>query len=308
MLATLSDRAPTGGGWIYEPKLDGVRVLAYVTGGSVRLFSRNRKQVEGGYPELVEELSLAVRGDAVLDGEIAAPDPATGLSSFARLQRRMHLRDVRRAARTGVSVELYLFDCLFYEGIDLTGLPLLDRKKVLRDVVWYDGSIRFTPYRTTGSAAMYRDACARGAEGILAKRAESRYVSGRSTDWLKIKCVQQQEFVVGGYTEPQGAREHLGALLVGYYDADGKLRYAGKVGTGYDRDALELLARRLVPLHRRTSPFAPGPVPGGTVQWVTPKLVAQIGFGEWTEAGLLRHPRFLGLREDKAAREVRREG
>ena len=308
MLATLSDRAPSGGGWIYEPKLDGVRVLAYVTGGTVRLFSRNRKQVEGGYPELVEELSLAVRGDAVLDGEIVAPDPATGRSSFARLQQRMHLRDVQRAARTGVSVELYLFDCLFYEGIDLTGLPLLDRKKVLRDVVWYDGAIRFTPYRTTGSAAMYRDACAKGAEGILAKRADSRYVSGRSADWLKVKCVQQQEFVIGGYTEPQGAREHLGALLVGYYDRDGKLRYAGKVGTGYDRDMLELLYRKLAPLHRRTSPFAPGPVPGGTVQWVTPRLVAQIGFGEWTEAGLLRHPRFLGLRDDKAAREVRREG
>ena len=108
--------------------------------------------------------------------------------------------------------------------------------------------------RTTGSAAMYRDACARGAEGILAKRAESRYLSGRSTDWLKIKCVQQQEFVIGGYTEPQGARERLGALLVGYYDGDGKLRYAGKVGTGYDRDMLELLFRRLTPLHRRTSP------------------------------------------------------
>lgn len=308
MLATLSDRAPAGGGWIYEPKLDGVRILAYVTGGSVRLFSRNRKQVEGGYPELVEQLSLAVRGEAVLDGEITAPDPATGLSSFARLQQRMHLRDVQRAARTGVSVELYLFDCLFYEGIDLTGLPLLDRKKVLRDVVWYDGAIRFTPYRTTGSAAMYRDACAKGAEGILAKRAESRYVSGRSADWLKIKCVQQQEFVIGGYTEPQGTREHLGALLVGYHDGDGKLRYAGKVGTGFDRDALEMLYRKLVPLHRRTSPFAPGPVPGGAVQWVTPKLVAQIGFGEWTGAGLLRHPRFLGLRDDKAARDVRREG
>lgn len=307
MLATLSDRAPTAAGWIYEPKLDGVRVLAYVTGGSVRLFSRNRKQVEGGYPELVEALSLAVRGDAVLDGEIVAPDPATGLSSFARLQQRMHLRDLQRAARTGVSVELYLFDCLFYEGIDLKGLPLLDRKKVLRDVVWYDGPIRFTPYRTTGSAAMYRDACAKGAEGIIAKRAESRYVSGRSADWLKIKCVQQQEFVIGGYTKPQGAREHLGALLVGYYDG-GKLRYAGKVGTGYDRDTLELLHRKLVPLHRRTSPFAPGPRPGGEVQSVTPKLVAQIGFGEWTEAGLLRHPRFLGLRDDKPAREVRREG
>ncbi|MBA3316887.1 MAG: ATP-dependent DNA ligase [Gemmatimonadales bacterium] len=307
MLATLSDRAPTGGGWIYEPKLDGVRVSAYVTGGSVRLFSRNRKQVEGGYPELVDALSLAVRGDAVLDGEIVAPDPATGLSSFARLQQRMHLRDVQRAARTGVAVELYLFDCLFYEGIDLTGLPLLDRKKVLRDVVWYDGPIRFVPYRTTGSVAMYRDACAKGAEGIIAKRSESPYVGGRSTDWLKIKCVQQQELVIGGYTEPQGGREHLGALLVGYYDG-GKLRYAGKVGTGYDGDALELLARKMAPLHRRTSPFAPGPVPAGAVQWVTPKLVAQIGFGEWTEAGLLRHPRFLGLRDDKAAREVRREG
>lgn len=282
MLATLSDRAPTGGGWIYEPKLDGVRVAAYVTGGSVRLFSRNRKPIEGGYPELVEALSLAVRGDAVLDGEIVAPDPA------------------------GVSVELYLFDCLFYEGIDLTGLPLLDRKKVLRDVVWYDVPIRFTPYRTTGSAGMYRDACAKGAEGIIAKRAESHYVSSRSTDWLKIKCVQQQEFVIGGYTGPQGAREHLGALLVGYYDG-GKLRFAGKVGTGYDRHTLELLSRRLAPLHRRTSPFAPGPVPAAEVQWVTPKLVAQIGFGEWTEAGLLRHPRFLGLREDKAAREVGRE-
>ncbi len=307
MLATLGDRAPTGGGWIYEPKLDGVRVLAYVTGGSVRLLSRNRKRVEGGYPELVEALSLAVRGDAVLDGEIVAPDPATGLSSFSRLQQRMHLRDVRRAARTGVSVELYLFDCLFYEGIDLSGLPLLDRKKVLRDVVWYDGPVRFTPYRTTGSALMYREACAKGAEGILAKRAESRYVSGRSADWLKVKCVQQQEFVIGGYTAPQGARAHLGALLVGYYQS-GKLRYAGKVGTGYDRDTLELLSRKLIPLHRRTSPFAPGPVPAGEVRWVTPKLVAQIGFGEWTGAGLLRHPRFLGLREDKVAQEVRREG
>jgi bifunctional non-homologous end joining protein LigD len=307
MLATLSDRTPAGGGWIYEPKLDGVRVLAYVLGGTVRLLSRNRRQVEGGYPELVEALSLAVRGDAVLDGEIVAPDPATGLSSFARLQQRMHLRDTVRAARTGVSVELYLFDCLYYEGIDLRGLPLLDRKKVLRDVVWYDGGIHFTPYRTTGSAAMYREACARGAEGIIAKRAESGYVSGRSTDWLKIKCVLQQEFVIGGYTAPQGSRERLGALLVGYYDGP-VLRYAGKVGTGYDRATLEMLHRRLVPLHRRTSPFAPGPIPAGTIHWVTPKLVAQIGYGEWTEAGLLRHPRYVGLRFDKTAREVRREG
>jgi ATP-dependent DNA ligase len=131
---------------------------------------------------------------------------------------------------------------MFYEGIDLTGLPLVDRKAVLRDIVWYDDPIRFTPFRTSGSAAMFREACAKGAEGIIAKRAESRYVSARTADWLKIKCVHQQEFVVGGYTEPKGSRELIGALLVGYYE-HGRLRYAGKVGTGYDRHALELLHR-----------------------------------------------------------------
>jgi DNA ligase D-like protein (predicted ligase) len=306
MLATLADDPPPVGGWIYEPKLDGVRVLIFVSRGRVHLFSRNRKPLDAAYPELAEALSLAVRGDAVLDGEVVAIDPKRRLSSFSLLQRRMQLRDAARAERSGVPVILYLFDILHYEGIDLTGLPLVDRKGVLRDVVWYDDPIRFTPFRTTGSARMYRDACARGAEGIIAKRAELRYISTRSPDWLKIKCVLQQEFVIGGYTAPQGSRERLGALLVGYYEGK-SLRYAGKVGTGYDRATLEMLHEKLKPLHRRTSPFAPGPVPAGGVQWVTPKLVAQIGYGEWTEAGLLRHPRYLGLRSDKSAREVRRE-
>jgi bifunctional non-homologous end joining protein LigD len=306
MLATLTEELPTGGHWLYEPKLDGVRALAFVDGGSVRLYSRNRKPLETAYPELVEALATAVRGDAVLDGEIVAPD-RRGRSSFARLQQRMQLRDPVRARRTGVKVMFYLFDCLFYEGIDLTGMPLVDRKAVLRDVVWFEGPIRFTPFRTTGSAAMLRDACAKGAEGIIAKRSDSRYQSVRSTDWLKIKCVRQQEFVIGGYTAPQGSRERLGALLVGYYE-DGVLRYAGKVGTGYGRAALELLYKRLLPLHRRSSPFTPGPLPAGSIQWVTPRLVAQVGFSEWTEAGLLRHPRYLGLRDDKEPKEVRREG
>jgi bifunctional non-homologous end joining protein LigD len=307
MLATLADAPPRGGEWIYEPKLDGVRVLVYASGGNVRLFSRNRKPLEGAYPELVDTLSFAVRGDAVLDGEVVAVDPRTGQSSFSRLQRRMQLRDETRARGSGVPVELYLFDCMFYEGIDLTNLPLVDRKAVLRDVVWYDAPIRFTPFRTTGSAAMFREACAKGAEGIIAKRAEGRYVSARSPDWLKIKCVHQQELVVGGYTAPKGARELIGALLVGYYE-NGALRYAGKVGTGYDRAALELLHRKLVPLQRQTSPFTPGPAPAAEVQWVTPRLVVEIGFGEWTPAGLLRHPRYLGLRDDKSAAEVRKEG
>jgi DNA ligase D-like protein (predicted ligase) len=309
MLATLVEAPPKAGGWLYEPKLDGVRVLVYSNSGNIRLFSRNRKPLENAYPELVDALSFAVRGDAVLDGEVVAVDPRTGQSSFSRLQRRMQLRDElkARASSGDVPVELFLFDCMFYEGIDLTNLPLVDRKAVLRDVVWYDDPIRFTPFRTTGSAAMFREACAKGAEGIIAKRAESRYVGARSTDWLKIKCVHQQEFVVGGYTAPKGSRESLGALLVGYYE-NGALKYAGKVGTGYDRDALEMLERKLAPLARRTSPFAPGPAPTGEVQWVTPRLVVEIGFGEWTPAGLLRHPRYLGLREDKTAAEVRREG
>jgi bifunctional non-homologous end joining protein LigD len=306
MLATLTDDFPTEGKWIYEPKLDGIRALVYSNGGSVRIYSRNRKPLNDAYPELVEALGPAIRGDAVLDGEIVAFDPDRGITSFSRLQQRMQLRDPLRARRSQVEVQLYLFDCLFYEGIDLTGLPLLDRKAVLRDVVWYDGPVRFTPYKTTGGGAMLRAACEAGAEGIIAKRATSKYVSSRSTDWLKLKCVRRQEFVIGGYTAPQGARERLGALLVGYYDG-AALRYAGKVGTGYDRDTLELLHRRLTPLHRQTSPFNQGPRPAGEIQWVTPKLVAEIGFSEWTSAGLLRHPRYLGLRDDKAAREVRRE-
>jgi len=306
MLATLTDDLPTRGKWVYEPKLDGVRALIYARGGAVQIYSRNRKPLNDAYPELVDALDTAVRGDAVLDGEIVAFDLERGITSFSRLQQRMQLRDPVRARRSPVPIHLYLFDCLFYEGVDLTGLPLLDRKAVLRDVVWYDDPIRFTPYRTTGAATMFREACDQGAEGIIAKRADARYVSARSTDWLKIKCVRRQEFVIGGYTAPQGSRERLGALLVGYYDGRA-LRYAGKVGTGYDRRTLEDLHQRLVPLHRPTSPFSEGPAPAGDIQWVDPKLVGEVGFSEWTSAGLLRHPRFLGLRSDKPAREVRRE-
>jgi bifunctional non-homologous end joining protein LigD len=307
MLATLTEEFPTEGKWVYEPKLDGVRALIYVSGGTVRMYSRNRKPLNDAYPELVEALTPSVRGEAILDGEIVAFDSERGITSFSRLQQRMQLRDPVRARRSQVAVHLYLFDCLFYEGVDLTGMPLLDRKAVLRDVIWYDDPIRFNPYKTSGGVAMLRAACEQGAEGIIAKRATSRYVSTRSSEWLKLKCLRRQEFVIGGYTAPQGSRERLGALLVGYYDGNA-LRYAGKVGTGYDRKTLDMLHRRMVPLHRLTSPFAEGPTPAGDVQWVTPKLVGEVGFTEWTSAGLLRHPRYLGLRDDKPARQVRREG
>jgi bifunctional non-homologous end joining protein LigD len=306
MLATLAPDLPRGGDWVFEPKLDGIRAFVYAIGGSVKLFSRNHKPLDEAYPELAEALAVAARGDVVLDGEIVAIDPKRRLSSFALLQQRSQLRDAALVRQTGVAVKIYLFDCLYSDGTDITGLPLIDRKNVLRDVVRYGDAIVFTPFRTRGAAAMLRQACARGAEGIVAKRAASAYVSVRSADWLKIKCVNQQEFVIGGFTPPQGARERLGALLVGYYEGD-KLRYAGKVGTGYDRAMLETLHRRLVPIRRARPPFAPGPLPSGPVTWVAPRLVAEVGFSEWTTAGLLRHPRFLGLREDKAATEVRKE-
>jgi bifunctional non-homologous end joining protein LigD len=311
MLATLSEELPSGGKWLYEPKLDGVRVLIYASRGSVRIYSRNRKPLNEAYPELVEALSAQVRGDAVLDSEVVAFDPTRGVSSFARLQQRMQLRDPVRARRSLVDVHLYLFDCMYYEGIDLTGLELLERKSVLKDIVVFNDVLRLTPFQTKGAAAMLRKACSRGEEGIMAKQADSRYLSARSTEWLKIKCLRRQELVIGGYTAPQGSRERLGALLVGYFDtapASGPvLRYAGKVGTGYDRKTLELLYQQLTPIHRSTSPFTAGPRPSQDIQWVHPRLVAEVGFSEWTSAGMLRHPRFIGLRDDKPASEVRRE-
>jgi bifunctional non-homologous end joining protein LigD len=307
MLATLTEELPTSGDWLYEPKLDGVRALVFADGGVIRMYSRNRKPINSAYPELSEALSRAVRGSAVLDGEVVAFDEKRGITSFARLQQRMQVRDPVRAGRSGVAVYLYLFDCMYYEGIDLTGLPLLERKSVLKDVVWFDDTIRLTEFRTTGARAMLQKACAQGGEGIIAKRADSCYVSARSADWLKIKCLRRQELVIGGYTAPKGSRERLGALLVGHYDGP-KLKYAGKVGTGYDGRTLELLYERLAPRHRATSPFSDGPKSGREIQWVDPELVAEIGFSEWTTAGMLRHPRFIGLRDDKPARKVYREG
>ena len=303
MLATLTDRVPPGSDWIFEPKLDGVRCLVFVRDGAVRLVSRNRKPMNAAYPELVAALETGVRGDAVLDGEVVAVDPGHGGSSFALLQQRMHVLRPSEALRSGVRVELYLFDCLHFDGHDLTALPLAERKAILRDVVWFDERVRFTPYRTRGGAAMYRQACARGAEGIIAKRADAPYTGARSPLWLKIKCVNEQEFVVGGWTEPKGGRTGFGALLLGYYER-GRLRYAGKVGTGFDTRALDLIHDALQRIERRTSPFSGAAPDGSDVHWCTPAIVAQIGYAEWTPGGLLRHPRFVGLRTDKAPKAV----
>jgi bifunctional non-homologous end joining protein LigD len=266
----------------------------------VRLLSRNRKGLNGTYPELVEALAGQAASDYVVDGEIAAFDgPRT---SFARLQSRMQLREPRQARASRVPVRLYLFDLLHLDGLDLTELALRDRKRMLREAIVFRPPLRLMVHRNAAGEAAYRDACARGWEGLIAKRADAPYRGGRSTDWLKFTCARQQEFVIGGFTDPGGQRTGFGALLVGYYE-DGALRYAGKVGTGYDATVLRDLAARLGRLEQARPPFAGDDLPR-RAHWVRPRLVAQIGFTEMTRDGKLRHPRFLGLRDDKRPAEV----
>jgi bifunctional non-homologous end joining protein LigD len=297
MKAVLTDEPFDDPGWIFERKLDGIRCLAHRDGGGpVRLVSRTDKDMTGQFPEVTESLEGQPCGDFVVDGEIVAFQD--GITSFSRLQRR---------AREQVSVFLYVFDLLRHEGRDVRDLPLRERKALLRDSLKFGGRVRYSPHRNEHGKRLFREACSQGLEGLIAKRADSPYRSGaRSRDWLKLKCHFEQELVIGGFTAPQGSRTDFGALLVGYHE-DGRLRYAGKVGTGFDRATLETLGRRLRELERDEPPFADvHPIPRGT-HWVEPELVAQIGFAEWTRDGRLRHPRYLGLRDDKPAPEVVRE-
>jgi bifunctional non-homologous end joining protein LigD len=288
--------------WIFERKLDGIRCGVIRRNGRVRLVSRGGEQLNDTYPELVQQLEGA-EPDLVADGEIVAFE--RGAMSFARLQRRMQIRDPTRARRSRIAVYLYLFDLLELDGVDLRARPLVDRKRALRRAMTFGGRIRFTPHRLACGEALFKEACARRWEGVMAKRADSPYRPGRSRDWRKIKCSRRQELVVGGWTEGQGARRCLGALLVGYWDGD-RLRYAGKVGTGFDAAEIARLAAELGRRERRTPPFDDTRLPR-RARWAEPELVAEIAFTEWTRDGRLRHPRYLGLRFDKAAGEVVRE-
>ena len=241
----------------------------------------------------------------ILDGEIVAFED--GVTSFAKLQNRMHIQDPEKARKSDVAVFFYLFDLLYFAGHVTTGLPQRTRKSLLKRILPFRDPLRFLPHRNGAGEAYYREACKKGWEGIIAKQAEAPYQHKRSTQWLKFKCVQQQEFVIGGFTDPKGERVGFGALLLGYYNKD-QLRFAGKVGTGFDDELLRKLSDRMNSLAQEFSSFsAPGEIDQRGVHWVAPQLVAEIGFEEWTEADKLRHPRFLGLREDKAPHEVRRE-
>lgn len=304
MPATLSDRRDfSGEEWLFERKLDGVRVLAVRAGGRVSLLSRTGRRLDDTYPEVVDALGGQGCSDFTVDGEMVAF--SRGRTDFARLQQRMGLTRRQDIEASGVAVTYYVFDLLRLDGQDTTRLPLRARKSLLRRALAYRTPLRMTPHRNEGGAELLAASCARGWEGLIAKRADGHYQPRRSRDWLKLKCSQGQEFVVGGFTEPAGSRVGLGALLLGHYE-HGRLRYAGKVGTGFDRSALLDLRERLDGLRVTASPFD-GRVREAGARWARPELVAQVDFTEWTRDGMLRHPRYLGLRNDKAAEEVVRE-
>jgi bifunctional non-homologous end joining protein LigD len=304
MKAVLHDRPFSDPDWFYERKLDGVRCIAFRRPDGVRLLSRNDKSLNNSYPELVEALERESSPEFVVDGEVVAF--SGHVTSFSRLQGRMQISDPERAIRTGIAVYLYVFDILHLEGHDTRRVPQRTRKRLLRGALDFHGHVRFLSHRNRDGEALFQDACRRGLEGLIAKRAEGRYSSSRSTDWLKLKCSHEQELVIGGFTAPHGKRTDFGALLVGYYE-DGELRYAGKVGTGFDQRTLSDLGERMRELERPDPPFVDvHPVPKGT-HWIEPRLVGQFAFTEWTRDGRLRHPRYLGLRNDKRAEEVVRE-
>lgn len=304
MLATLTDRRFSDPGWIFERKLDGVRCLAYREGGHVRLRSRNEQPLDATYPELHDAIAAQTCSRFVVDGEVVAFQGRR--TSFSRLQGRSGIRNAAAARASGIPVFFYLFDVLHLDGFDTTALPLVSRKRLLRSALSFTDPLRFTAHRVGAGETAYRQACARGDEGVIAKRADAPYAGTRSADWLKFKCVRDQEFVIGGFTAPKGSRVALGALLVGYYD-DGALVYAGKVGTGYTTDTLRQLRVQLEPLVQDESPFDRGRPREVATRWVKPELVAQVAFTEWTRDGRLRHPRYQGLRTDKPADQVVRE-
>ena len=307
-------------GWAIEPKWDGIRIIADVSARGARLWTRNGNDKAPQFPEIVRALRAlaADTGPLVLDGEIVALDRKGRALRFQALQGRMHAESAETLARNAAATltAFVAFDLLAHDERPLTSLPFSERRKALEALVpaRRGAIVRRGESVRCGSAAarkLFARAREEGWEGVLLKRIDAPYVAGRRTpDWRKVKLEREQEFVIGGYSAPtQGAaRDHFGALLVGYYDDAGALRYAGKVGTGYTVPMLAMLARKLAPLRRPTSPFVDAPRAGAaTTTWVKPVLVAQVRYNEMTNEGKLRQPIFLGIRDDKDARDVHLE-
>ena len=302
-LATLVSEAPPGPGWAFEVKYDGYRMLARCEGGHVRLVSRNGNDWTARLAPLAAELERVGLSDGWLDGEIVVGNER-GVSSFQALQRALDGR--------ANGVVYYVFDLLWAAGQDLRELPLAERSERLKAFVAHvptKGSLRLSEQVTGAGKQAWKAACELGLEGLIGKRLDAPYISGRSETWIKLKCRAGQEFVIGGYTEPAGERHGFGALLVGTRAPDGGLDYAGRVGSGFDARTLASLHRKLDALEIDKPPFrVPPRVARSTrVHWVRPSLVTQVEFAEWTEEGVLRQASFQGLREDKDPRTAQRE-
>jgi len=310
MLCTLVAEPFDNPKWLFEPKFDGIRILGRFDGKNLTLLSRYGDSQNVPFPEIVEALTKALRWPAIVDGEVVCFDE-NGRTSFRSLQQRFHLQDQKEIAfrRERLPAYYYLFDLLYIDRYDITGLPLEARKELLREAVKWSSRICLVESKPEQGKKLHRQACADAQEGIIGKLRESRYFQGRSSWWVKIKCIGRQEFVIGGYTDPQRSRVRLGALRVGYYDEQGKrLFYAGKVGAGFNNEMLVDLRRRLEKLEQHASPFADADPPRSSlVHWVRPKLVAEIAFSEWTQHGHLWQPRFEGLRIDKKPQDCRKE-
>jgi bifunctional non-homologous end joining protein LigD len=303
-LATLVDEPPEGDQWLHELKYDGYRIGCRIRNGAVALYSRNGKDWTASFPEVVDAAKELRVSDALIDGEAAMVLP-DGRTSFQALQN--VLKGTNRAALT-----YFVFDLLRISGKSIERLPLEERKERLLKLVGrpkQKSRIRYSEHVCGNGGEFFRQACRHGLEGIISKRRDLPHHPGRSTGWLKTKCILRQEFVIGGFTDPEGSRVGIGALLVGFYDSQGRLVFSGKVGTGFTHKTAVDLRARLDRLEQKTCPFAtppPGRL-GRNAHWVRPELVCEVAFTEWTADGRLRHPSFQGLRLDKSARDVRRE-
>lgn len=298
MLATLIDAPFDDPDWIFETKWDGYRVIARIDDGKVTLLSRRGTDVTSDYPRIAAALAkLRHTRQAVIDGELVALD-RRGRSHFQLLQ---------NAANRRVRLVYYVFDLLFLNGTDLRRFPLVERKRQLRSLLLSGKTIRFSRHVKRSGRAAFRNARRRGGEGVMAKRAQGAYLSGKRTrEWLKIKTALRQEAVIVGYTRPQRSRQYFGALVLAVRKGN-KWKFVGRAGTGFDRQSLKLIHARLDALRSIQKPVEAS-VPGeqGTT-WVRPRLVCEVKFSEWTDDGQMRHPAFVGLRSDKPARSVIRE-
>ena len=296
MLATLTDAPFDDAGWIFEDKYDGFRMVAKIEDGKVTLYSRNGKIISDNYIEVAKALE-GVKADAVIDGELVALDK-NGVSHFQLLQ---------NALRHEAKLLYCAFDLMFCAGKDLRGLTLLERKKRLKEILPRHKLVAFSRHRKEKGKIFFKEAERQGLEGIMAKRADSTYLSGSRTDnWLKIKTAKRQEVIIAGFTAPKRTRPFFGALALAVREKNG-WRYIGHVGTGFSHDTLEELHGKLIKLKAEKSPFAGKVKDEAVTTWVKPSLVAEVKFTEWTTKGEMRHPVYIGLRADKRAEDVTRE-